>query len=99
MFSLCIRIDELELLPFSVYPNPSMEEITLQSSGELSFEIYDINGRSVRQGKIFSTNNFQNTIFIGSSGMYFAIVKSATTAYCTKALILPRYTCFPIFRR
>jgi len=58
-----VSIDEPESqFEFNLFPNPSVDYITLRVEGlptnDLSYRIYDMNGKLLKTGSIYSTDTF-----------------------------------------
>lgn len=78
--------DLIENKAFSVYPNPSKDNLFIELNGEVegsdySVAIYDINGKQVASQKL---NTFaKNTIDVSAlnSGMYFSVISGKNVKY------------------
>jgi hypothetical protein len=83
--SLKTSIDELEELNVTVYPNPVVDELYIQSEEAIEQVIVqDVNGREIS----ISSENFQTLDFKSiDSGVYFVTIKTTTSKTKTVKII------------
>ncbi|MBI1267332.1 MAG: choice-of-anchor B family protein [Cryomorphaceae bacterium] len=82
---LFIGVDEAAQSSFSIFPNPSNEQVTISNTGDsFSFSLYTADGRLVKQGQISGRSQAVLNIsdltagcyaFVGSNGEAKVIVK------------------------
>src|SRR5690625_2405847 len=83
-----MSVDKYELTGVSLYPNPADNKIfiELETSESVEIEIFDLNGRKVKEGK---TTAFSNEIDISdlNSGVYFVKINSEGKTKTKKLIV------------
>ena len=82
-----VQIDEKEVIPFSIYPNPASNLISLTFSDvieESKLSILNLNGQAVYTDVLASGNSYSLDTRFLTQGIYIVNIESATELYSTK---------------
>jgi hypothetical protein len=82
-----VGINELQTDSYSIFPNPTNGNVTIEGKGLSSVEIYDIQGRSLAQ---YTNVNEKLQINVNSyeNGIYFVRITSASGEMTIKRLVV-----------
>lgn len=63
IYSNIVAINGVEVLPFSMYPNPASNKVWIdlapEQGGNFAIEVYDLSGKLIQQQSIFCTQNMR----------------------------------------
>ena len=85
-------IDENEMLPFSVYPNPFSSHIQIdfsQNIKDVELVLYNVNGQKIQNQKLEQANELSYKLEVSNSlanGMYILEVRSKTDVWKVKLI-------------
>lgn len=80
-------INENEILPFSIYPNPFTDQVTIDfktSLKDLSLVLYNVNGQIIKGQKLIQENETSYTLKVSNSlasGVYILELRSKTNLW------------------